>query len=436
MKSYVNAHQFEAAVIKYSLFAKFNVSPSVITYSFLMKHSINASDSFDRALSIYADMLSSGLKPDSVCYSIFFKGCAKFREAEKALVMWEEIRDNVKFTPPMYSGLINALSSRSSLHEKVFDVLLEMKENGVEVNDYILGGILKSCAKSGNVRAAHLAFNNYKNTPNKYHFVGLLNVYGGKIKIIVDDLMNAHLRGEVLHLSMQQLEKQIFLDSSSNLSRSFYDTSVNWKVSELIDISSRRFAQMKSLNISPDVEFINSFLRVYCYSLQYSTALGLFENMFVKYNVEPNVYSYRLLIELCRRVSQPVKAIQLYNELKRSFPDFSKNFLATNICIDVMYAVVLSGAYRYAVKVAEDICSKGISIPPPHTLFQLRSLMIEGNAADEWESIKSLFLKHDKSGKWFVIITQNKENIRKYKPKKLHRMERGFRRRNLKFFGE
>jgi hypothetical protein len=59
-----------------------------------------------------------------------------------------------------------------------------------------------------------------------------------------------------------------------------------------------------------------------------------------------------------------VKAIQLYNELKRSFPgitiiiiniiiitittisiiiflDFSKNFLATNICIDVMYAVVL-----------------------------------------------------------------------------------------------
>jgi hypothetical protein len=30
--------------------------------------------------------------------------------------------------------------------------------------------------------------------------------------------------------------------------------------------------------------------------------------------------------------------------------------------------------------------------------------MIEGNAADEWESIKSLFLKHDKSGKWYAHV--------------------------------
>lgn len=139
-----------------------------------------------RCWEIYDTHEKLKIEPDDVLLGLMIKVCAKSKSAEKAKLLWHQMRrlPNVRYTAHHYDSLILALASRDDYAAEALERYFEMKDKMIQPTRLTFIAVTEATAKLGDVASAYNAIvqmNSLQIVPNNQVFDGLLKTYAGAL---------------------------------------------------------------------------------------------------------------------------------------------------------------------------------------------------------------------------------------------------------------
>ena len=217
---------------------------------------------------------------DEFLYSLMIRICAATHDAEKALNIFDQMREEGFIEiAETYNSLIFALASRSNYARRAVDLYRKMVQRKVVPDRHTFTGVLKATAHTGDVPTAceileTMRTLNIDMTVHTYN--GLIRTYAGAC--LVPDVDQGHI--------------EVYIKDA-------------W---ELLD-------QMRDKEIDINIYVLNSMVLLHanalCTQELHERVLPLFE----RYKIEPDVYTYQHLIEHYEKIQEVDTAIDLYDRM-------------------------------------------------------------------------------------------------------------------------
>eukprot|EP00928_Gymnodinium_smaydae_P048804 TRINITY_DN32682_c0_g1_i1.p1 TRINITY_DN32682_c0_g1~~TRINITY_DN32682_c0_g1_i1.p1 ORF type:complete len:669 (+),score=174.10 TRINITY_DN32682_c0_g1_i1:91-2097(+) len=129
--------------------AKQNISPNVVTYSAIIKGYCQESR-LERALEVFEDMRQhSGLQPDEHTYNTLINGCARKLWCDKGLSLLEDMIQ-VGVHPSNFTlSVLVKLLGRGRRTQKAFEVCEEIsKKFGLRLNSHVYNNLMNACLQN------------------------------------------------------------------------------------------------------------------------------------------------------------------------------------------------------------------------------------------------------------------------------------------------
>lgn len=157
LEACVAAGQLDRAYELYDLLKTNELVPDVGIFTTLIKGCLDIDKDYKRAWDTWYHMRTYHCEPDVVLFTLMIHICAKQGEVERALSLFDEMKTlGIRPTDLTFNGLIYACSRRLDYYDETFRVLEQMKADGFTPGIVTLVNVLNACAKSGDVPTASL----------------------------------------------------------------------------------------------------------------------------------------------------------------------------------------------------------------------------------------------------------------------------------------
>jgi pentatricopeptide repeat domain-containing protein 1 len=129
------------------------VQPDVITYSALIS-ACEKGAQWQRAMEVFKEMKTAGVKPDDITYSALISACEKGAQWQRAMEVFKEMKAaGVKPDAITYSALISACE-KGAQWQRAMEVFKEMKAAGVQPNRPTFNPLINVLWRCGQRRTA------------------------------------------------------------------------------------------------------------------------------------------------------------------------------------------------------------------------------------------------------------------------------------------
>ncbi|XP_049850316.1 uncharacterized protein LOC126322424 [Schistocerca gregaria] len=261
-------------------FKQLQIKPNAEVFTSLIKGCIRDND-IDRAWKVYHHMRTWHCEPDEITIALMIYACARRSETEKAMQLYREMKSmGIRPTGSTYDSLLYACLRRRDYYSQAFEILKQMKSEGVQPDAKTLSSVLGVCAKGGDVPTAELLFDEIIELPggsnSEYPYAYMIEAYSMAHRI--------------------PSEKENFKKYLSK--------------GELV------FERMLSAGVKPTSHSLNMRLLLYTKPCFLNRAVE-WKNSFRKvYHVEPNVYTYNLLIAMYAQAHRMEIALDQFHLMK------------------------------------------------------------------------------------------------------------------------
>ena len=265
----------------------------------------------DKALELYDNMLTEGIKPSSITCGIVIKAYGMIHNVTKALAMYEEMKRNkIEISSVTYGCLINACIQNND-NKQAFALYEELKENNYAMNTILYTTLIKAYTKEKKIDKVIEILDTMKthndSLPNNITYNSVIDccLKCERFKL-ADDLFNEMC-------SLQSVKPDIITFSTlikGALRNKNFEQTMSY------------FNKMLEMNIKPDDVFLNSLLDGCEKMCKFKEGISIFEKI-KNLGVEPSMMSYSIMMKILGKLNNFEYSYQLIKEAKKTKQNFN-----------------------------------------------------------------------------------------------------------------
>ena len=313
------------------------IFPSTITYSIMIK-AYGTSYNLDAALNLYNEMKLSHIKRNDVIYGCIINCCVRCSRLDLMNEMYENmIVDNIEPNVIIYNTLVKGFNKMRRFN-KAFELFEKMSTSKhMTPNIVIYNSILDCCVESKNFDKLFATYEDIKSKAKNNENFPQLNVIThstvmkGYCKL--GDMTKAKEIYNFLKNGNYQLDEVIYNTMADGYSRAKDSTSALALLSD-----------MKAIGVIRSSVIYSILIKMYSNEGEEVEALRIVDEM-NKDGIKPGLVTYTTLIQMFIRTKKLDKAIDLFAEMKKSGvnPDnVSYNFIINGCVFNKKLEVAIS----------------------------------------------------------------------------------------------
>ncbi|KAN0029796.1 hypothetical protein ACTA71_007933 [Dictyostelium dimigraforme] len=314
----------ESFQILRSMEDQYHLVPDHINYTTLMNGLVRNGKT-KLAIQLFSEARIKGMQPDSVTLSVMVDACAKEDLVEKAFQYYEEFKYlNLPPTEVTFNSLINACAKRADDHYylKGFELLQEMSIHNFSPDIITFTSLMNGAANRGEVAVfekiyRELLYNreDFKHNPDTRVFsLALLGYANNQIlakqKNDKSDLKVNIEKAEKVFKEMQERGVAISKKTLNNYLKVYSSSGFIKQTKQIFDKIYSKY------NIQPDVTTFGTMIRMYVDHRKLETALELLYKM-RNDGIKPDYFIYLTLLHGCAKLGYGKTALKISNEMNR-----------------------------------------------------------------------------------------------------------------------
>jgi len=320
-----------------------DIIPDVVCYTTLI-NAYKKQGNLKKCWDVFYE-ISPIVEPDEFLLSYMIRLCSKSNEPEKAINLNERLQlHGYNQYSLNYNSLIFALASTKPYAPKALETFIKMKTAMVKPDMHTFVGVLKACAQIGDINTANNVIKEIKLMGlelNEYIFAGLLKTYAGACKVDYvknsdiesyvkdaweifkiytrDKTPNVYILNGLLDVCASALIPEqvdglvlpLYNKYNIKMNVTSYQILIKmfWDLRDT-DIVYKLYAKMKENNIKPSIAIVNVYLEA---SMKNNNIDGIMESLETAREIKREV-KHKYLMQLGRLKEVPDR---LYVELKQ-----------------------------------------------------------------------------------------------------------------------
>ena len=265
----------------------------------------------DKALELYDNMLTEGIKPSSITCGIVIKAYGMIHNVTKALAMYEEMKRNkIEISSVTYGCLINACIQNND-NKQAFALYEELKENNYAMNTILYTTLIKAYTKEKKIDKVIEILDTMKthndSLPNNITYNSVIDCCLKCERFeLADDLFNEMC-------SLQTVKPDIITFSTlikGALRNKNFEQTMSY------------FNKMLEMNIKPDDVFLNSLLDGCEKMCKFKEGISIFEKI-KNLGVEPSMMSYSIMMKILGKLNNFEYSNKLIKAAKKTKQNFN-----------------------------------------------------------------------------------------------------------------